>query len=85
MHDFGDASSSFVRDLPRPSLLQLRATHHYGYRYGHERPWGTVLQVQWYKGRPCYLVRFDDTMEIDRWPVYDPSDPYEFREYEPSD
>jgi hypothetical protein len=40
--------------------------------------WGRVLGIIWDKDRPCYIVRFIDDV-LDTWPVYDPSDPYEFR------
>lgn len=58
--------------------MQIRATHHYGYRCGE---WAEVLATvpDVSRDRDCYLVRFPDG-DTDFWPVHDPDDPYEFRE-----
>jgi hypothetical protein len=60
--------------------FEIRATHQYGFRYGHEQPWGTVVRCVYDSdaGRPVYVIEFPDE-KVDRWPVEDPSDPYEFR------
>lgn len=56
--------------------MRITATHGYGYRPG---TWFEVVGVQFYNERPCYLVHIDDEgKEIDHWPIYDASDPYEF-------
>lgn len=56
----------------------IRATHSYGYRYGHKFPWGIILGVQWSGNRICYRIEFFGG-QIDLWPVYDDADPYEFK------
>jgi hypothetical protein len=52
----------------------IRATHHYGFRYG---KWAEIIAVTPHKNRACYVVKFPDGV-TDLWPVHDPSDPYEF-------
>ena len=62
--------------------MNIRATHHYGFRSGE---WAEIVGVEWdsIRSRPIFRVRFiDGTM--DTWPVYDPSDPYEFRLFGPT-
>lgn len=56
-------------------MFNIRATHQYGFRNGE---WARVLGVVWLNERPCYHIRFIDGKE-DHWPIYDESDPYEFR------
>lgn len=63
-----------------PPPVLIRATNPYGYRYGHTHPWGFVHGVALVNGRPCYVVWFPHEVERDYWPVYDESDPYEFRD-----
>jgi hypothetical protein len=60
--------------IPVAGPMEISATHHYGY---HPGEWFEVLDVQWYKGRPCYVVSLGEI--YDWWPVYDPLDAYEFR------
>lgn len=57
-------------------VVEIRATHPAGFRSGQ---WATVTGLVWSNARPCYEVRFPDGV-TDTWVVYDPSDPYEFRE-----
>lgn len=52
----------------------IRATHHYGFRPGQ---WAKVIKLEWNNDKLCYRIYFIDGVE-DSWPVYDPSDPYEF-------
>lgn len=56
--------------------LYIRATHPSGYRSGQ---WAKVIGTEWSidHKRPVFRVQFVDGM-TDTWPVYDPSDPYEF-------
>lgn len=56
-------------------VFNIRATHQYGFRSGE---WAEVTGIEWQNNRPCFIVRFVDGV-TDSWPVYDPSDPYEFR------
>lgn len=55
--------------------ILVRATHRYGFRSGE---WAEITGLAWVNERPCFEVRFIDGAR-DKWPVYDPSDPYEFR------
>ena len=57
--------------------ILIRATHVYGFRSGQ---WGRIVGLDWVNDRPCYVVRFIDGVE-DAWPVYDPTDPYEFASF----
>lgn len=59
-------------------MFNIRATHQYGFRNGE---WANVIGLLWKNDRPCYRVKFIDGKE-DYWPVYDSSDPYEFRPLE---
>jgi hypothetical protein len=52
----------------------IRATNPAGYRFGE---WGQVESIVWDR-RLCYKVIFIDKV-IDIWPIYDKSDPYEFK------
>lgn len=61
-------------------IVQIRATHHYGFRSGE---WATLLGVVWANNRPCYSVLFSDWVS-DLWPVHDEWDAYEFRKLEKS-
>lgn len=56
--------------------VQIRATHPYGFRNGE---WAKIQGVVWENNRACYQVVFPDG-NADLWPVYDPSDPYGFRQ-----
>lgn len=55
--------------------IMIRATHPYGYRSG---IWATLVDIEWKNNRPCFKVQFNDG-KIDSWPIYDSSDPYEFK------
>lgn len=58
-------------------MVQIRATHHYGFRNGQ---WAFLISVIWMNNRACYKVLFPDGV-IDYWPIYDPADSYEFRQH----
>lgn len=66
--------------------LYIRATHPYGFRSGQ---WAKVTGVRYLPkqspprerpARAVYVVQFVDGF-TDLWPIYDPSDPYEFSSY----
>ena len=58
--------------------IHIRSTHRYGFRNGQ---WAEVHDVRGHlrldEFRLVYAVVFPDGV-YDLWPVYDPSDPYEF-------
>lgn len=60
---------------------QIRSVHPYGFRSGE---WGEILTtVEMDDGRVCYLIAWPESerrpVEVDWWPVEDPSDEREFR------
>lgn len=65
--------------MSRGRTILIRATHPYGFRYGHPHPWGVVRGVRWFNDRACFEVHFPQGNVTDYWPVYDENDPYEFR------
>jgi hypothetical protein len=56
--------------------MQIRHTHPDGFRCGE---WAQIHGVDMLHGRLCYRVSFPDG-EADLWAMYDPDEPYEFRE-----
>jgi hypothetical protein len=57
--------------------MKIRATHPYGFRCGQ---WAELIGVCYIEERPCFIVFFPDVHVYDSWVVYDPSDPYEFKD-----
>lgn len=57
-------------------LPSIRGAHPASFRSGE---WARIIGLEWRNGRLCYVVLFVDDVE-DSWPVYDASNPYEFRE-----
>ena len=65
-------------DREKETVVLIKATHRYGYRFGHSYPWGIISGVEWVNNRLCFRLEFSEGVK-DYWPVYDPSDPYEFK------
>lgn len=61
-------------------VVLIKATHPWGYRYGHAHPWGIIQGVTWKNDRPVYVVYFPQGNVWDFWPVHDEADPYEFKQ-----